>query len=314
MTSILQLHVIRTNVLSNTSGLTSDNVCLTNIVEQRSLTVVYVTHDGYDRSTWKQVFFSVHFFFYRLRYFRTDIFSLISEFFGHQVNSFSIQALVDRNHYTYTHTCRDNLSNRHIHHVCQLVCSYKLCQFQDFAFFLFFQFQLLLTVLNYLTFLFTILGSFILSFVCKTSQCFFYLFCYVLIAYFSFRSWFFKTIFIVLTTAVLLSGIARLILSVIASTLRHAVIANSVDIHSFFVDAITLLLTRSVAGISTSLIRLFISFSDFLDNSVLHLLTLFQTLLIFFITFFTSLLFRFLLRTSRLIQCGKVNLSYHINL
>ena len=50
LTSVFQRHVISTDVLCNTTGFTGNNIRLTDIVEQRSFTVVYVTHYRYNRS------------------------------------------------------------------------------------------------------------------------------------------------------------------------------------------------------------------------------------------------------------------------
>ena len=103
-TSILQFHVICTNVLCDTSGLTRNYICFTDIVQQRSLTVVYVTHHGNNRCTRLQIFFRISLFLYSLCYFRTYIFCLVAKFFCHKVNRFCIQTLVDRHHDTHTHT------------------------------------------------------------------------------------------------------------------------------------------------------------------------------------------------------------------
>ena len=49
--SIRKLHIIRTDVLGDTTGLTCDDISLTDIVEKRCLTMVNVTHHSdYRRS------------------------------------------------------------------------------------------------------------------------------------------------------------------------------------------------------------------------------------------------------------------------
>ena len=50
---------MRTPRLGNTTSFTCNNVCLTNIVEQRGLTMVYVTHHRYDRSTREKILLTV---------------------------------------------------------------------------------------------------------------------------------------------------------------------------------------------------------------------------------------------------------------
>ena len=108
-TSVFQLYVVSTDVLCNTSGLTGNYIRLTDVVEQRSLTVVDVSHHCYDRSTRLQVFRSIFFLYDSLRYFRTYIFGLETKLFGHQIDCFRIQTLVNRNHHTDTHTSCNNL-------------------------------------------------------------------------------------------------------------------------------------------------------------------------------------------------------------
>ena len=51
MTTILECDVVGTDVLGDTTSLTSDDVGLADVVEQFGLTVIDVTHDGDDRWT-----------------------------------------------------------------------------------------------------------------------------------------------------------------------------------------------------------------------------------------------------------------------
>ena len=55
MASVLQCHVVCTDVLGNATCLTGDNVGLADVVEQRGLTVVNVTHHGYDGGAWNEI-------------------------------------------------------------------------------------------------------------------------------------------------------------------------------------------------------------------------------------------------------------------
>ena len=174
-------------MLSNTSGFTGNYICFTDIVKQRCLTVVNVSHYGYNRCTRLQIFRSIFILRYRFSYVRTYILSLEAKFISNQVDCFRIQTLIDRYHDTDTHTSTDNLIDRDVHHAGQLVCRNKLRQLQHFAFRHFLIFQLLLTVESCFTFLFTIFGCFILSFSRQTSQSFFYLLSYIFITYLNFR-------------------------------------------------------------------------------------------------------------------------------
>ena len=308
MSSVLQSYVISTDMLSNTTRFTRNNVCLTDIVQQRSLTVVYVTHHGYNRSTRQQVFFCIGLLFNSLSHFGTYIFSFISKFFGHQVNGFCIQTLVDRYHNTYAHTSRNNLSNRNIHHVSQFIGSNELGKFQDFAFFLF-QFLLLqLTVLNTFTFFLTIFSSLVFALICQAGQCFLNLFSNIFIAHFLFYNRFLEAIFAgIMFTVIACSLIFAPF--IIFSRVGSTVIAGSSYINTLFINTISLFLLRKIV----SLVRFFIGLSNLLDDCILHLLALFHALLVFLFPFFPFFLFRFLFRTGRLIQRIQVYLTNHID-
>ena len=55
LATVLQLHVVGTDMLGDTTSLTGNNVGVADMVEQRCLTMVYVTHDGDNRCTADQV-------------------------------------------------------------------------------------------------------------------------------------------------------------------------------------------------------------------------------------------------------------------
>ena len=54
--TILQLHIIGTDMLGDTARLTGNHVGVADVVEQGGLTVVHVTHHGNDGRTRQQVF------------------------------------------------------------------------------------------------------------------------------------------------------------------------------------------------------------------------------------------------------------------
>ena len=194
-------------MLRDTSGLTGNHIGLTDIVQKRCLTVVYVTHHGNDRRTWYEIFLIVLLFVYSFRHFGADIFSLETEFLGHNINGFCVQTLVDRYHDTQAHAGSDNLSNRNIHHRCQLISGYELCKFQDFAFCLAL-FHLLLHIgTSILTLLLTVFGTLVyLILAGKTCQGFLNLFCYVLFSNFSFYSRLLVFLLVMLTVLLRISG------------------------------------------------------------------------------------------------------------
>ena len=53
--AISKFNMICTDMLSDTAGLTSNHIRITDVVEKRSLTVVNVTHHGNYRWTWKKI-------------------------------------------------------------------------------------------------------------------------------------------------------------------------------------------------------------------------------------------------------------------
>ena len=59
---VVDINSVSTDVLSNTACLACSYVCMTDLIEKRGLTVVNVTHNNNDRSSFNEVFFAVHFF------------------------------------------------------------------------------------------------------------------------------------------------------------------------------------------------------------------------------------------------------------
>ena len=49
LASVRQLYVVCTDVLSNTTSLAGNHICVAYVVEERGLTMVNVAHDGDDR-------------------------------------------------------------------------------------------------------------------------------------------------------------------------------------------------------------------------------------------------------------------------
>ena len=136
LAATVQRNTVCTDMLGNTTCLTGNHIGIANIVEQRGLTVVYVTHDGYDWSTWNQVVLIILFLAHGLLNLGTHVFGLETELLSYHVDGLCIQALVDRNHDTYAHQRRDNLSNADIHHRSQLANGNELSKFQGLAFLL----------------------------------------------------------------------------------------------------------------------------------------------------------------------------------
>ena len=110
-TTILQRHVVGTDVLRNTTGLTGNHVGLADVVEQRGLTVIDVTHHRHNRGTRLQILFGIGLFDDSLSHFGADILRLEAKLLGHQVDGLGIEALVDGYHDTHTHTGGNDLSD-----------------------------------------------------------------------------------------------------------------------------------------------------------------------------------------------------------
>ena len=101
--SVLQSNTISTNMLSDTTSLTSNHIRIADMVKQRCFTMVYVSHYCNDWSTRTQVVLIINHLAYSFLNLCTDIFSLKAEFISNHVNSLCIKTLINRNHNTDTH-------------------------------------------------------------------------------------------------------------------------------------------------------------------------------------------------------------------
>ena len=93
--TVRQLHIISTDMLGNTSCLTSNDVGLTDIVKQRCFTVVNMSHHSNNRCARNEVGLFVFLLRDCILHFGTDIFGRIAELICHNVDGFRIQALVN---------------------------------------------------------------------------------------------------------------------------------------------------------------------------------------------------------------------------
>ncbi len=127
-------HMIGTDMLGNTAGLTRNDVSLADIVEQRGLAVVDMTHDCNNRRTGKQIFLRVFDCGHGLGEVGGDIFGFEAEFFGHNIDSFGIKTLVDADHDTHLHAGGNDVIDGHIHERSQVVGGNELGELQNLAF------------------------------------------------------------------------------------------------------------------------------------------------------------------------------------
>ncbi len=251
--SVGKLHVVGTDVLGDTSRLTSNDVGVADVVKQRGLAVVDVSHDGNDRRTRHEVVLVVLLFADSLLHFRTDIFGLEAELVGNKVDGLSIEPLVDGHHDTYRHEGRDDLCDADIHHRCQFADGYELRQLQHLVFALFGACFLVHLLLDGFALLLTILGTLLVLVLLVGQSCesLLYLTCHVLFAYLQ------RLLVAVAVLLFLATALAATVAAGIGSALL--LIGSSIDVDTSLLDALTLL---AFAGslLLTFLAALFLGF------------------------------------------------------
>ena len=251
--------------------------------------MVYVTHDGYDWSTWNQVVLIILFLAHCLLNLGTHVFGLETKLLSHHVDGFSIQTLVDRNHDTYTHQGRDNLSNADVHHRSQLANGNELCELQGLAFLLLLTSLILQLLLNSLTLLLTILSTLlVLALAGQASESLLYLACYSLVVHLNLALVaavvVIALVIVIIIISILVSillVVATIVALILAITIGTVVLSLGIDVNTLLVDT----------------------------NTLLAIIVLLRQLLF---TLLAALLLRLLLRTSALIERRKINLTQHL--
>ena len=240
--TILQLHIVSTDVLGNTTSFTSNHVGVADMVEQRSLTMVNVTHHRYDRSARDQIVLIILLLCDGILYLSRNIFGGKAKLVSHDVDGLCIQTLIDRHHDTDAHTSTDNLVDTHVHHGSQLRNSHEFGQLQNLAL-CSLSSHLLVHALSYsVTLLLAILGTLLVEvgLRCQTSQRLFYLTCYCLIVHLQGLH---RTVLLVLlatTLLVLLLLTIVIIVVLILLVLLVSLLGSCLDIHLIGTDALTL--------------------------------------------------------------------------
>src|SRR5574344_1542854 len=253
--------------------------------------MVYMAHHCNDRCTEFQIRFIIFHFTDCFRDLSADIFCLISEFIGNDIDCLRIQTLIDRYHNTQIHTGCDNLIDLRVHHGSQLADGNKLGKFQDFDLCLLLLHLLVQFFLNSITFLLTVFSAFlVLTFASKTCESLLYLLCYILFIYF------YRTLIIMLliTFAIIVVGIVPIRI-IIAVTITSVVITvavvltySSIDIHALLID--TLAFSALAIGIVGIIPVRVIALAHFV------------------FAFLTALFLSLFLRTGALVQCRQVYL------
>ena len=65
---IIKFYIICTNMLRYSSGLSCNNIGFPYVIQQRSFSVINMSHNGYNWGTSHQILFFIFFFFYCLQY------------------------------------------------------------------------------------------------------------------------------------------------------------------------------------------------------------------------------------------------------
>ena len=182
--SVGQCHVVCTDVLGDTACLTRDDIGLADVVKQRGLTVVDMTHDSDDRRAELEVALVVGLLMNSLADLCADVFGLKPELIGHDIDGLSVESLVDRYHDTHAHAGADDFHHGHVHHCGQLADCHELGEFQHLALCACCLILLHEFFLNGLALLFAVFGALlVLCLRSEACQRLFYLACHILLVY-----------------------------------------------------------------------------------------------------------------------------------
>ena len=280
LTTILELHVVSPDVLGDTTGFTGNHVGVADVVEERSLTVVNVTHHSDDGRAFAEVFFVVHLFDDGLLHFGRNEFCGETKFFGHHFNGFLVKTLVDGHHNADAHASADDLCHRNVHHCGQFVGGHKFGELQHATFSVAAHHIFFLTFASGIAFLTTILRT--LTLVCplglETSEGFFHLLSHIFIAGRSGRcSVVFLALLGILAATALLLVAVLLVLTGMTIVLSSLTIVSAlavvvflgfrIHVHAFVADAVALL---AFAFLFAFLLRLLLGTSAAVDGREVH--------------------------------------------
>ena len=118
-------------MLCDTTGLTSHNVCITDVVEQRCLTVVNVTHDSNNRRPWLKRLRCIDIVLHFLLSLVIKKLNFESVVRRDQCDRVLVETLVDGYHQTKAHTLHDDVRCRYAHQVRKVGRRHKLRQAKD---------------------------------------------------------------------------------------------------------------------------------------------------------------------------------------
>src|SRR5690606_31514949 len=116
----VSLHVVGTDMLGDTTGFAGSHLGTTDIVQQRGLAVVNVTHDGHDRRAADFFTFVVHGHdqtIFQVAF--LDLLDLVAHVFSQDGGGVLIQHLVDGHHVAVLEHVLDNFGSLHRHFLSQ---------------------------------------------------------------------------------------------------------------------------------------------------------------------------------------------------
>ncbi len=283
--SVFQLNVIGTDVLGDTTSLTGNHIGVADMVEQRCLTVVYVSHHRHNRCAAHQVVLVILLLGDGVLYLGAHIFGGEAKLVGHDVDGLGIESLVDTYHDADSHAGADDLVDPDIHHRGQLGNSHELGQFEHFALCCLSSQLFAHALLHGLALLLTIFGAFlVLVLRSQTGQRLFYLACHILLVH---LKRFLVALLLILLVAVASTGIVVFVVLAV----EVAVLSSSLNVDTLIADAHALLFLLAVVAVVSA-----------------------TGLCCLLLTFLAALFLRLLLRASALVQRVKVNLTLNLQL
>ncbi len=246
----VEIHRVGADVLGDTSRLAFDYVGLADVVQQRCLTVVDVTHHRHDGRTRQQILLAVGLGLDSLLNIHRHELGLEAELLGHDHQSLGVESLVDRHHESQVHAGRYDLHRRHVHHGSQLAHGDELGDLQHRTLLLL-ALQLLAHLLAYLlALLLAVFRALVLGALRgEAGQRILYLLCYLLVAHFGTNHGLGLMFLLVLAATSLarlglVRGVGRVLRAALTRTVRLSVAAlvGLVDIHFLLVETLALVL------------------------------------------------------------------------
>ena len=130
----VQHHAVCADVLGDAAGLAFDDVGFADVVQQRGLTVIDVSHDRHDRRARHQILLLVLAVVGDgLLNLHRDEFGLVAELLGDDHERFGVETLVDRHHQSEVHAGHDDLRRCDVHHRGQLADGHEFRDLERLA-------------------------------------------------------------------------------------------------------------------------------------------------------------------------------------